>query len=432
MHEVGSLDNRAYIPRLIDSTIEKHLKAFGAIEISGTMWCGKTWTSLYHSSSSIRLDVDSDRVLATLAPEAVLEGAKPRVIDEWQEVPQIWDVVRHAVDDAAGEKGLFILTGSSRPARQKTHHSGSGRISRLRMWPMSLAEVGASNKTVSLKGLFEGEFYSGKVSNSLEDLTKYVICGGWPDAVQLEQEEAHLIPYQYLDTLISARDEASPENENDLRNFLTSLARNIGSSVKINTLVSDMNYEVEGRITETGRKRIRELLDYFAGRYLVDSQTGWNAPIRSPQRLRTKPRYNFADPSLPAALLGVNESALLSNTQLFGQLFEQLCLRDLNVYASALPLYASPLRYYRDDDGLEVDAIIELRDGRWGAIEIKLGWNKVDLAESNLLRLKSKIAANPAARNPEPSFMMVLVGVSEHCYQTKNGVYVVPITELTA
>lgn len=422
---------RAYIPRLIDPVIARHLKAFGAVEVAGTMWSGKTWTSLEHAASSTNLDAPSERELAQLSPEAVLAGAKPRLIDEWQEVPSIWDVVRHSVDDAAGERGLYLLTGSSRPAHDETHHSGSGRISRLRMWPMTLLEMGQSTGQVSLSNLFDEGFAPFETKTDLHDLAEYIVRGGWPDAVHLEKDVAELIPIQYVDTLLASQDRAAPESPSDLRRFLASLARNLGSSVKIDTLVSDMGYEVEGNVTETGRRKVRALLQYFIDRFVVDALEGWDAPIKSPRRLRTKPRYGFADPSLPAALLGMNDASLMKNMQVFGQLFEQLCMRDLQVYASVMQGAGNDaLRFYRDADGLEVDAILELRDGRWAGIEIKLGWNKVVQAEENLLRLKKKIAANPAARNPEPSFLMVLVGVSNHAYTTENGVHVVPITTL--
>lgn len=427
------MQNDAYIPRLIDELVEKHLAAFGGVEITGTMWCGKTWTSLQHASSSIRLDVAASRELAELSPETVLVGEHPRLIDEWQEVPEMWDVVRHAIDDAAGKRGLYLLAGSSKPAKDKVRHTGSGRISRLRMRPMTLAESGVSTGVVSLRDLFDGRFKTVSTETSLSVLAEQIVRGGWPDAVSLGAESAELIPAQYLDTLLSSQDGRAPETERDQRRFLQSLARNMGSSVKIDTLVSDMGYEVDGAINETGRKRVRGLLEYFSGRYVIDAVSGWEAPIRSPQRLRTKPRYNFADPSLPASILGVAPEALMENMQLFGQLFEQMCLRDLSVYASVLPVSGNnPLFYYRDADGLEVDAIVELRDGRWGAIEIKLSAAKAAQAEDSLLRLKRKVLSNPAARNRGPSFMMVLTGLSDYAYKTDNDVYVVPITALTA
>ncbi|MDR1088322.1 MAG: DUF4143 domain-containing protein [Coriobacteriales bacterium] len=427
------IDRKAYRPRLIDDVVARHLRAFGAIEITGTMWSGKTWTSRAHGRSLVNLDEPQARELAQLSPEAILAGEEPRVIDEWQEVPAVWDSVRRRVDEAGGRKGLYLLTGSSRPAKDTVHHSGSGRISRLRMWPMTLSEAGHSTASVSLSRLFEGQFEPRPTEVNLAQLAKWICRGGWPAALTLDDELAQLIPTQYLDTLVSSEDRKVPESESDQMLFLQSLARNMGSAVTVDTLVKDMGYLTDGGINETGRSRTRNLLAYFSDRFIVGALHGWDAPVKSPQRLRTKPRYDFADPSLAAALLGMDAASLLGNMQVFGQLFEQLCLRDLHVYASIMEKAGpDPLRYYRDADGLEIDVIIELRDRRWAAIEIKLGVNKVETAQKNLLRLKDKVAANPAARNPEPAFLMVLVGMGKYAYQTPEGVYVVPLTCLGA
>ena len=426
----GNID---YIPRLIDSVIERHLQAFGAIEIAGTMWSGKTCTSKAHSKSLANFDERQTRELAQLSPGAVLAGEKPRVIDEWQEVPSIWDEIRRKVDEAGNQKGLYILTGSSRPSKESVRHSGSGRISRLRMWPMTLSESGHSSSAVSLAGLFDGEFEPGSCETDLNSIASLICRGGWPAALNLSDNLAELIPTQYLDTLFASEDQKAPEDGSEQRRFLQSVSRNTGSAVTIDTLVKDMGYYAEAKITDAGRRRVKNLLSYFADRFVIDPLSGWDAPVKSPQRVRTKPRYYFADPSLATALLGMNPNSLLSNMQVFGQLFEQLCIRDLHAYVATMENADSDaLKYYRDADGLEVDAIIELRDKRWAGIEIKLGSNKVDVAENNLLRLKAKIAANGAARNLEPSFLMVLVGVGKYVYQLPSGVYVVPISCLGA
>lgn len=425
--------NEFYLPRVLDPIVDLHLQAFGAIEIAGTMWSGKTWTAKHHGSSYITFENKQTRELAQLDPSAILKGVEPRIIDEWQEVPQIFDTVRNSVDDAAGKKGMYILTGSSRPEKERVRHTGSGRISRLKMWPMSLYELGKSDGSVSLTALFEGSFESGPTETNLGDLASYVCRGGWPAIIDLPNNAAELVAGQYLDALFAKKDAKAPGTERELRMFMRSLARNIGSAVTYATLAKDMGLvDEKGKVTEAAEKRIREFLDYFDTRYVTCDLSGWDAPIKSPSRLRTKPKHCFADPSLPAALLGAGEETLLANLQLFGQLFEELCLRDLRVYTSALPgAHADSLRYYRDADGLEVDAIIELRDGRWGAIEIKLGANKADEAVQTLVRLKKKIAANPAAQNPEPSFMLVLVGKTDFKYRTPEGVVVAPITSLT-
>ncbi len=421
MHKEG------YIPRIVDAQVEEYLEAFGAVEVAGTMWSGKTWTSEEHASSEVSLVNRQARSLAEIDPAAVLAGEAPRVIDEWQEVPEIWDVVRQRVDDAGGRRGLFLLTGSSSPAYQETHHSGAGRIGRLRMWPMTLAESGDSDGSVSLRGLFEGDFAPGPVETDLSALSQLVCRGGWPAAMGVGERAARVIPRSYLDSFITTSESASPLPADELRALLRSLARNVGASVTRAVLAKDV-FQTEGP-TAAQLNAVTRGARYLESHYVVSSLGGWDAPIKSPSRLRTKPKYLFADPSLPAALLGASPDRLMENLQLLGQLFEEMCLRDLEVYARAHPDAGSdPLRYYRDSDGLEVDAIIELDDGRWGAIEIKLGENKVEQAEKNLSRLARKIAANPAARNPEPSFMAVLVGKTNFKYRTEAGTYVLPIT----
>lgn len=428
------IDGRTYIPRVIDSVVDLHLRAFGAVEITGTMWSGKTWTARAHGASRVSLDDNQARQLAELDVSAVLGGERPRVIDEWQEVPAVWDAVRNRVDEAGGERGLFILTGSSRPAKGEARHTGSGRISRLAMWPMSLAESGHSSGRVSLSALFEGRFEGGPVSTDLRSIAELVCRGGWPAALSLDEEAAEVVPVQYLDALLGKRDDKAPGTEREMRLFLRSLARNIGSAATLETLARDMGLDADGKARDAAGRKVRSYLDYFLDRYVVCDLHGWDAPIKSPQRLRTKPKHGFADPSLPAALLGVGPDALMGNLQLFGQLFKELCLRDLRVYASSLKgaRPGNPLSYYRDSDGLEVDAIVELRDGRWGAVEVKLGANKAPDAVRSLVRLRDKVAANPAARNPAPSFMLALVGKTDFMYRTPEGVVVAPVTELGA
>lgn len=426
--------DREYRPRIVDATVEQHLKAFGGVEIAGTMWSGKTWTSEQHGASRVSLDDAQARQLAEIDSDAVLAGATPRVIDEWQRVPQVWDTVRNRIDEAGSKRGMFILTGSSRPAKGSTAHTGSGRISTVRMWPMTLSETGDSDSSVSLAGLFEGQFSSGATEASLDELARLICRGGWPGALGLDDDLAQLVPQQYIDALVSKDQSVAPGSRQELLTFLTSVARNVGGAVTLKTLARDNGVDVSDRTAlDTGVRRMRKMLDFFLDRYVLTELHGWDAPIKSPHRLRTSPKYCFADPSLPAALLGVNQNTLMGDMQLFGQLFEEMCLRDLRVYASALPQAGiEPLRYYRDADGLEADAIVELRDGRWAAIEIKLGANKIDEALASLRRLRNKIGQNQAARNPKPSFMMVLVGKTDFRYRTDDDIYVVPLSSLTA
>ena len=372
-------------------------------------------------------------------PRLAFSGDRPHAIDEWQEIPALWDIARMLIDESGGKRGQYILTGSASPAKHAVSHSGTGRIARMKLRPMSLFEYGVSSGRISLQGLFKGSFDPYQVSVGLETLAESICKGGWPSALNNstlnDDSGAGIITAQYyLDTFISASCEKEGYDEHRLRRLLLSLARNLGQAVTYETIASDI---VEGTISDKKRliatSQVEDLLSFLKSRFLIEDQKGWDAPVRAKSRVRTKPKRGFVDPSLPAALLGVNKERLLQDGQLFGVLFEQLCLRDLRVYSSALTeALPEPVMYYRDSDNLEVDAIIELRDGRWAAIEIRLGENRVQEAVTNLLRLKKKVGVNPLARNPEPAFMAVLVGATEFCRTTPEGVHVIPITELTA
>jgi len=299
---------------------------------------------------------------------------------------------------------------------------------------MSLFETGDSDGSVSLCGLFDGNFKNGRVQTDLRSIANQICKGGWPGSLYLEYDDAKLIPNQYLDTFLSSIGNKSGANEYKLRRFLASLARNTGQAATYQTIVSDIvEGETDSKNELISRHQIEALISAFKERFIIEDLSGWDAPVRAKSRVRVKPKRSFVDPSLTAALLGADKDRLLQDGQLFGKLFEELCLRDLRIYTScmdsALP---NPIKYYRDSDNLEVDAIIELRDGRWAGVEIKLSENKVAEAIDNLMRLKNKMALNPLARNPEPSFLAVLVGKTEFCRKTPEGVYVIPCTSLTA
>lgn len=428
-----TLRNNKYRDRLLDENLKKHLRAFGAVEIVGSMWCGKTWMAEAHGNSKINLSNPGLRSLIEADHSLALEGDRPHIIDEWQEVPALWDEVRLAVDAAAGLRGLFILTGSSTPKKEETSHSGTGRISRIRLRPMSLYESGHSDGAVSLSGLFNGEFKNARVQTDLRGIADLICKGGWPGALDLDPDSAELIPNQYLDTLISSIGVKSEANEYRLRRLLISLARNLGQAAAYQTIASDiLEGDIDSKREIASRQTVERLINFFKDRFIIEDMWGWDAPIRSKSRVRLKPKRCFVDPSLPAALLGAGKNRLLEDGQLFGRLFEELALRELRIYTSCLD-FALPdaVKYYRDSDGLEVDAIIELRDGRWAAIEIKLSENKVAEGVQSLLRLKNKVAGNPLARCPEPAFMAVLVGKAEFCRKTAEGIYVIPCTSLT-
>jgi predicted AAA+ superfamily ATPase len=418
----------------MDPVLIRLLNAFGAVEIVGPMWCGKTWMARAQANSEISIADAGVQGVVRADLSLALEGDYPHLVDEWQEVPGIWDSARNAIDAAGGRRGMFILTGSSAPAKGAVSHSGTGRIARLRLRPMTLFELGLSNGEVSLQGLFKDEFRQARSVGDLNTIASAICKGGWPGALELDAASTKLIPEQYLDTLVSSVVGKERVSESRLRGMLVSLARTVGQAVSYNTLASDMvDGDIEGKRALLTRKSVERLLDVAHARFIIEDLHGWDAPVRAKSRVRTKPKRCFADPSLAAALLGINEKRLLKDAQLFGKLFEELCLRDLRVFASTMDSsLPDPIRYYQDADNLEVDVIIELRDGRWAAIEIKLGEDKVDEAVSNLMRLKAKVAANPLARNPEPAFTAVLLGKAEFCRQTPEGIYVFPITSLTA
>lgn len=411
------------------------MKAFGAVEVAGPKYCGKTWSSMAHAQSIVHLDDEGARRMAELDVSLALEGERPHVIDEWQDVPPVWDAVRRSVDSSAGQRGLYLLTGSSTVDKTRVSHSGAGRIARVPMRTMSLFESGESTGSVSLRGLFEGEFSGGSVATDVRDLARLVCRGGWPNALHLDEGVAGDISAQYLDALFSVSAEKAGLNGAIARRLAVSLARNVGTTMTYRTMYADVNEgDVPNGVDPSFfRSELEPYIAFFSNQYFIEGQHGWDAPIKSKSRIRSKPKRTFVDPSLPASLLGMSPARLLRETQVFGALFEELCLRDIRVYCEALGTIPSPsVCYYGDADGLEVDIVVELPDGRWGAFEVKLSEEKVLQAEKSLLRLKDKVARNSAARNAEPSFLAVLVGKASYAWKMPSGVYVVPITELGA
>lgn len=427
----NNLKPEGYKPRLYDAVLARALKTFGAVEVAGPMWCGKTWTSLAHGKSVSRLARASVRRIAENDPTVVLEGQKPHIIDEWQDVPAVWDAVREAVDESGGKPGSFILTGSSSLRKEVVGHSGAGRITRIRMNTMTLQEMGLSTGKVSLSALFEGSFQPQFVQQRLAPLASIVCQGGWPALQDRPGESVSAYLDSYFDAIFEINFPKRGLSANMARSVAKSLARNAGSAAKLETIARDV---YEESVTDSMKNTVSRYIDAFERFYLLDIIPGWDAPIKSKSRVRTKPKRYFADPSMSASLLGVNAERLLEEGQLFGLLFEAQCIHDLKVYASLLPNVAhQPLYYYRDSDGLEVDAIIELRDGTWAAFEVKLGESGVDKAVSTLTRLHKKIAANPAARNKEPAFMAVITGAGELArYDKDKNIYIIPLTSLGA
>lgn len=419
-----------YMPRVADAQIERYLKAFGAVEIAGTKWCGKTWSALMQGASVSYVDENLD--LARADPSMMLIGDRPHVIDEWQRVPAIWDCVRHEVDRARGTRGAFILTGSSTPAtrqgEQGPAHSGAGRIGRVRMSPMSLFESGESTGQVSLEGLFAGEFTPCVAERDTVGLVEAACRGGWPEAVDMEVDAAQLIAREYVTAALGVSIPALGLDPDIARRLASSLARNLGQAATYKTIINDMFGAEENPLSVIDEGRVRAYLDALKGMYIVEEVPGWAPPARDRKRFATKPKRYLADPSLACALLGMSPAALLADWQTFGLVFENMVVRDLSVYARALDLLDDvPVRYYRDDSGVEADAIVQLADGRWAAFEFKVSEDKVEKGVASLERMRRKVCENPRSQTRPPEFMAVVTGVGEYAREVAEGIVAVPI-----
>lgn len=433
----GSIAPEGYLPRVVDEQVERYLSIFGAIEIAGTKWCGKTWCALRHGASVSYVDDDID--LARADPSLMTLGEAPHVIDEWQLVPRIWDAVRRSVDKGRHVRGGWILTGSSTPlsrgrgAGDAPSHSGAGRIGRIRMHPMSLVESGDSTGAISLAGLFRGEFEPCAVPSDTRELVELACRGGWPEAVGMDVSSAQTLAREYLRFFFTESAPAAGRNGETTSRLVASLARNLGQATTYKTIVRDMYGDEEDPRSLISEETVASYLALLKASYLVEEVPGWVPQARSRKRLATKPKRYLADPSLAAAQLGMGPEALLRDWQTFGLLFEGLCMRDLMVYARALSdVGFEPVRYYRDDAGLEADAVVELADGRWAAFEFKASEDGVDAGLASLARMRRKLCENPRARVREPEFMAVLVGVSRYAREASPGTYVIPIRCLGA
>ena len=418
-----------YMPRVIDEKIEMYLDTFGAICIEGPKWCGKTWTSSHRSKSKVFLADPSNnfqnRKLANISPDLVLDGEYPRLIDEWQEVPSLWDAIRYKVDQNS-KKGQYILTGSATPNHKGILHSGAGRIAKLRMRPMSLYESGDSSGQVSLKELCEGNFnqiFTGKIE--LEKIINLIVRGGWPASIGLSIEQASLLPREYIDAVIDDdvfRIDGIKRDSRKMKLLLCSLARNETTTVSNKTLANDIR-EVDN--ADIDLNTISAYLDIFKRLYIIDNQPPFSSNIRSSVRIKQSEKRHLADPSLACALLKATPKMLLNDLETLGFLFEALCERDLKIYAES---FGANLYHYQDYNNKEIDAVIELEDGEWCAFEIKLGANQIDKAAKSLIEISERIKEEP--RGKVPKILCVICGMSNAAYRREDGVYVVPITAL--
>ena len=426
------MDESKYKPRIIDSTVERYLKLFGAVCIEGPKWCGKTWTSSHHCQSDYMIgDPENNfqnRRLAELSPDLVLAGETPRLLDEWQEVPSIWDAVRYKVDER-GEKGQFILTGSSTPKTKGIMHSGTGRIGKLRMRTMSLYESGDSNGLVSLKNLCDGEMNPSMTGEaSLQKLAYLIVRGGWPGNIGASAEDASVLPQSYIDSVInddSKRLDGVKYDRHKMHLLLRSLARNESTTATMAKLISDIKAENNNSEDDSvNRDTVPVYIDAFTRLFLLDNLLPFSANLRSPKRVKQAEKRHFCDPALACALLKATPERLVGDLETFGFMFESLVERDLKIYAES---FGANVFHYQDYSNKEIDAVVELDDGRWCAFEIKLGANQIDKAASNLISISRRIEA---AGGVAPSVLCVICGLSNAAYKRPDGVFVVPITAL--
>jgi len=408
----------------MDNKLKEGLKTFGAILLEGPRWCGKTWMMLNHANSVAYLMQTNTRILAENEISTALEGKQPHAIDEWQEVPEVWDAIRFAVDQKP-QRGQYLLTGSvtRKKAKKKVHHSGIGRIARMKLRTLSLYESGESTGAISLAELLAGKKCQAAQSKiALSELIEITCRGGWPITLSGEVKAPLELPYDYLEGLLDSDFEdydIKIREPQKFRYFLAALARNTAAPVKNVTLHDD----VQTAAGEFSAKTLTAYLQILRDFFILEELPGWDPAIRSKARVLSSPKRFFADPSLAVAALGTNPEKLHQELPVYGSLFENLCLRDLLVYAEASNARVS---YYRDNSGLEVDAIVETREGAWGGFEVKLSARGIEAGARSLLRLKEKIQR---AGGSAPVCLAVLSG-SAVAHQREDGVWIIPITLL--
>ncbi|SCW69322.1 hypothetical protein SAMN02910456_02633 [Ruminococcaceae bacterium YRB3002] len=422
-----------YKNRLIDDRISRLMNIYGAVCVEGPKWCGKTWTSQNHCVSASFLGDPQgnfmNKQLAELDPNLVLAGELPRLIDEWQEVPSIWDAVKFKVDQST-QKGQFVLTGSSTPVMKGELHGGSGRIGRITMRTMSLYETGNSTGVVSLMDLFDHSVVPASIPQpELDELIGYVIRGGWPGNQGVPIEDAMQIPGDYLRNIPDdmERSDGKKRDARKVAALLRALGRSESNMTSRRTLQNDMEEYPEDRedTDSVSDNTIVDYLDCFLRLFLIEDQPAYENKLRSSIKALKKPKRHFTDPSLAAAAIGATPDMLRNDTNTFGYLFEGLCVRDLRIYADC---HDGKVYHYHDERDNEADAIVELSDGRWGMFEIKVGFNQVEGAAQSLINLQTKMLEETGSK---PEFLCVICGMCNAAYQRPDGVYVVPITALT-
>ena len=416
-----------YRSRIVDTILQDKLEAKGAVLIEAPKWCGKTTTAAQKAASILHMDNPSEKEqnlsLAKVNPQRLLKGDTPRLIDEWQLAPTLWDTIRYEVDQRA-KMGQFILTGSAVPPDTKEiTHSGTGRFSWLMMRPMSLFESGESSGEVSLRELFIGNLdVDGENQNDIEKLAFLICRGGWPGAIDLKEKAALQQAFDYYDGVVKSdinRADGNNKNEERVKRIMRSFARNQGSQVANTVIAGDI---LANDSTSINEDTVHTYIDALKKIFVIEDMSAWNPNLRSKSAIRTSDTRYYVDPSIAVASLGVGPDDLINDLNTYGLFFETLCVRDLRVFAESLD---GSVYHYRDNTGLECDAVIHLRNGKYGLIEIKLGGDSlINEGAQNLKKLAGKI---DTTKMKNPSFLMVLTGVGQYAYKREDGVLVVPI-----
>ena len=419
-------EKKNYISRLVDKKVKDYLEVFGAISIEGPKWCGKTWTSKYHSKSEVDLDDEKIRDKALLDLNLILDGERPHLIDEWHLVPKVWDKIRRKCDED-NTCGKYILTCSTElndEKKKEVFHSGAGRIGKVNMYTMSLYESGDSTGEASIMDMYNDKQKNINVSvPDIKKIANLIIRGGWPRNLNVKEDKLDLIPKSYIESILDKdMNDDKKRDKNKMRMLLRSLARNESAIVNNQTLLKDVwefsndNELIESRITLT------DYLDVLDRLHLIENQVAYSENYRSRERVGKLPKRHFIDPSLPSALLNMTQEKMLDDLHTFGFLFESLVERDLRIYIDYL---GGNIYHFRDNvTGLEIDSILEFPGGEYAAIEIKLGYNQIEDAKKQLLKFQSNVVK-------KPKFMCIITSNFDAVIKDKEtGIYILPITAL--
>lgn len=415
-----------YLPRLLDEKLDEYLQVFGALSVEGPKWCGKTWTSSKHAKSSVYLDDEETKEKALLDLELILNEEKPELIDEWHLVPKIWDRIRRKCDEDS-KKGKYILTCSTElndDRKKEIFHSGAGRIGKIKMYTMSLYESGDSSGEASLTAMYEGTQKNVNVKiPSLFSLANLIIRGGWPSNIKVNPKNADLIPKSYIESILDKdMNDDKRRDKNKMRMLIRALSRNESTVVSNQTLIKDIEeYENDDQLVES-RITVSDYLDVLDRLHLIENQEAYRKNYRSKDRIGKSPKRHLTDPSLACAALNLTSEKLMRDLKTFGFMFESLVERDLRIYIEHL---GGHLYHFRDNvTGLEVDSILEFPGGDYAAVEIKLGYNKIDEAKKELLKFYDNVVG-------KPKFMCIITGnFTSVVKDEESGIYIIPITAL--